>query len=569
MLVGKSASSGIAIGKALVILHNDIKIEEGLTTVPENEMKRLMDAIQTAKGELTSLHYRVLQEMGADKAAIFEAHLMILEDPEMIEATTDLIKNQKFKATYALDQVAKQFISIFHSMDNEYMKERAVDVKDVTDRILRIMLGIKVYDLSALKEDVILVAKDITPSEMATLKREHVLGLITEIGGKTSHTAIMARTLEIPAIVGLKDATKLILNNEMIAFSGDAGEVFQTPDEKTLTHFKKQKTDDELLKKELKNYIGQKSSTLDNHTVKLEANIASVIDTEVAMKNDAEGVGLFRTEFIYMDRNTAPTEDEQYEIYKAVLEKMQNRPTVIRTLDVGGDKEISYLKIAKEDNPFLGHRAIRYCLDNKEIFKDQLRALLRASVYGHLQIMFPMISGLEEVLLAKKILEEAKQELQLRDISYSKTVKIGIMIEIPSAAIMSDLLAQHVDFFSIGTNDLIQYTCAVDRMNEKVHHLYDPFHPAVLRLISQVISAGNKAGIEVAMCGEMASNQKLTEVLLGMGLTHFSMTPSAILKTRKTIRNLDYKKAQSKAAKVLALSSGKEIIDFLESATRN
>lgn len=565
MLVGKSASSGIAIGKALVILHNDIKIEEGLTTVPENELKRLMDAIQTAKGELTSLHDRVLQEMGADKAAIFEAHLMILEDPEMIEATTDLIKNQKFKATYALDQVAKQFISIFHSMDNEYMKERAVDVKDVTDRILRIMLGIKVYDLSALKEDVILVAKDITPSEMATLKREHVLGLITEIGGKTSHTAIMARTLEIPAIVGLKDATKLILNNEMIAFSGDAGEVFQSPDEKTLTHFKKQKTDDELLKKELKNFIGQKSSTLDNHTVKLEANIASVIDTEVAMKNDAEGVGLFRTEFIYMDRNTAPSENEQFEIYKAVLEKMQNRPTVIRTLDVGGDKEISYLKIAKEDNPFLGHRAIRYCLDNKGIFKDQLRALLRASVYGHLQIMFPMISGLEEVLLAKKILEEAKQELQIRDISYSKTVKIGIMIEIPSAAIMSDLLAQHVDFFSIGTNDLIQYTCAVDRMNEKVHHLYDPFHPAVLRLISQVISAGNKAGIEVAMCGEMASNQKLTEVLLGMGLTHFSMTPSAILKTRKTIRNLDYKKAQSKAAKVLTLSSGKEIVDFLDS----
>ena len=565
MLVGKSASSGIAIGKALVILHNDIKIEEGLTTVPENELKRLMDAIQTAKGELTSLHDRVLQEMGADKAAIFEAHLMILEDPEMIEATTDLIKNQKFKATYALDQVAKQFISIFHSMDNEYMKERAVDVKDVTDRILRIMLGIKVYDLSALKEDVILVAKDITPSEMATLKREHVLGLITEIGGKTSHTAIMARTLEIPAIVGLKDATKLILNNEMIAFSGDAGEVFQSPDEKTLTHFKRQKTDDELLRKELKNFIGQKSSTLDNHTVKLEANIASVIDTEVAMKNDAEGVGLFRTEFIYMNRNTAPSENEQFEIYKAVLEKMQKRPTVIRTLDVGGDKEISYLKIAKEDNPFLGHRAIRYCLDNKDIFKDQLRALLRASVYGHLQIMFPMISGLEEVLLAKEILDECKLELDKNGISYSKTVKIGIMIEIPSAAIMSDLLAQHVDFFSIGTNDLIQYTCAVDRMNEKVHHLYDPFHPAVLRLISQVISAGNKAGIEVAMCGEMASNQKLTEVLLGMGLTHFSMTPSAILKTRKTIRNLDYKKAQIKAAKVLTLSSGKEIVDFLDS----
>ena len=566
MLVGKSASSGIAIGKALVILHNDIKIEDGLTDNPEKELSRLMDSIQVAKNELTSLHDRVLKDMGADKAAIFEAHLMILEDPEMIDATTDLIKNQKFKATYALDQVAKQFISIFHSMDNEYMKERAIDVKDVTDRILRIMLGIKVYDLSSLKDDVILVAKDITPSEMATLKREHVLGLITEIGGKTSHTAIMARTLEIPAIVGLKDATKLILNDEMIAFSGDAGEVFQSPDEKLLAKFKKQKADDENLKTELKNYIGQKSTSLDGHTVKLEANIASVIDTEVAMRNDAEGVGLFRTEFIYMDRNTAPSEDEQFEIYKAVLEKMQNRPTVIRTLDVGGDKEISYLKISKEDNPFLGFRAIRYCLQHEDLFKDQLRALLRASVYGNLQIMFPMISGLEEVLLAKKILEEAKHDLQKKDISYSKNVKIGIMIEIPSAAMMSDILAKHVDFFSIGTNDLIQYTCAVDRMNEKVHHLYDPFHPAVLRLISQVITAGNKAGIEVAMCGEMASNQKLTEVLLGMGLTHFSMTPSAILKTRKNIKNLDFKKAQIKAAKVLTLSSGQEIVEFLDSS---
>lgn len=566
MLVGKSASSGIAIGKALVILHNDIKIEDGLTDNPEKELSRLMDSIQVAKNELTSLHDRVLKDMGADKAAIFEAHLMILEDPEMIDATTDLIKNQKFKATYALDQVAKQFISIFHSMDNEYMKERAIDVKDVTDRILRIMLGIKVYDLSSLKDDVILVAKDITPSEMATLKREHVLGLITEIGGKTSHTAIMARTLEIPAIVGLKDATKLILNDEMIAFSGDAGEVFQSPDEKLLAKFKKQKADDENLKTELKNYIGQKSTSLDGHTVKLEANIASVIDTEVAMRNDAEGVGLFRTEFIYMDRNTAPSEDEQFEIYKAVLEKMQNRPTVIRTLDVGGDKEISYLKISKEDNPFLGFRAIRYCLQHEDLFKDQLRALLRASVYGNLQIMFPMISGLEEVLLAKKILEEAKHDLQKKDISYSKSVKIGIMIEIPSAAMMSDILAKHVDFFSIGTNDLIQYTCAVDRMNEKVHHLYDPFHPAVLRLISQVITAGNKAGIEVAMCGEMASNQKLTEVLLGMGLTHFSMTPSAILKTRKNIKNLDFKKAQIKAAKVLTLSSGQEIVEFLDSS---
>lgn len=564
MLVGKSASSGVAIGKALVLLHNDIKVEDGLNSNPELEIKRFLEAIQKAKAELTSLHARVLKDMGADKAAIFEAHLMILEDPEMVDATKDLITAQKFKATYALHQVAQQFISIFHSMDNEYMRERAVDIKDVTDRVLRIMLGIKVYDLSALDQDVILVAKDITPSEMATLKREYVLGLITEIGGKTSHTAIMARTLEIPAIVGLKEATKFILNDELLAFSGDAGEVFQSPDDKTISLFKKMKSEDEVLKKELKNFIGHTSTTTDGRTVKLEANIASVIDTEVAMKNDAEGVGLFRTEFIYMDRNTAPTEDEQFEIYKAVLEKMQNRPTVIRTLDVGGDKEISYLKISKEDNPFLGFRAIRYCLQHRDLFKNQLRALMRASIHGNLQIMFPMISGLEEVLLAKEILEESKSELKAKGIAFSQNVKVGIMIEIPSAALMADILAKHVDFFSIGTNDLIQYTCAVDRMNEKVYHLYDPFHPGVLKLISMVITAGEKAGIEVAMCGEMASNPHLTEVLLGMGLTHFSMTPSAILKTRKSVKNLDFKKAQAKAVQVLNLGSGKEIADFLQ-----
>lgn len=562
MLVGKSASQGVAIGKALVLKPQEIKIETGKATDVDQELNRFKEALRVSAEEIRALHARVLETLGNDKAQIFEAHQMILEDPELTDSIETMIKSDKIMATKAVHEVAQNFISMFESMGQEYMRERALDVRDVTQRILRNLLGIKVQDLSTLDNSVILVANDITPSQMASVNLKFVQGIITEIGGKTSHTAIMARTLELPAVVGLKEATRAIKDGEMIVIDGEAGEVHRSPGPEVIARFEKKKEKELKSKQELLQFVGQKSETLDHREVILEANIASAMDLDSVLKNDAQGIGLFRTEFIYMDRTTAPSENEQYEIYKNVLERMEGKPCVIRTLDVGGDKNISYLNIPKEENPFLGLRAIRYCLKNTETFKIQLKALLRASVHGNLHIMFPMISNLDEILKAKALLNESREELLSKGVKVAD-VKTGIMIEIPSAAVIADVLAQHVDFFSIGTNDLIQYVCAVDRMNENVHELYDPFHPAVLRLIHQVIEAGHKANIEVGMCGEMASNEGLTEVLLGMGLTHFSMAPSGILRTRKKIRNSQYSEAKKLTEKVLKLPSSTEIKKFL------
>lgn len=562
MLVGKSASQGVAIGKALVLKPQEIKIELGTTADVDQELNRFKEALRVSAEEIRALHAKVLETLGNDKAQIFEAHQMILEDPDLTDSIESVIKSDKAMATKAVNEVANNFISMFESMGQEYMRERALDVRDVTQRILRNLLGIKVQDLSTLEHPVILVANDITPSQMASVNLKFVQGIITEIGGKTSHTAIMARTLELPAVVGLKEATQAIKDGEIIIIDGEVGEVHRSPSPEAISRFESKKEKELKSKQELLQFVGQKSETLDHREVILEANIASAMDLDSVLKNDAQGIGLFRTEFIYMDRTTAPSENEQYEIYKNVLERMEGKPCVIRTLDVGGDKNISYLNIPKEENPFLGLRAIRYCLKNTETFKIQLRALLRASVHGKLHIMFPMISNLDEILKAKELLNESREELIAKGVKLAD-VKTGIMIEIPSAAVIADVLAQHVDFFSIGTNDLIQYVCAVDRMNENVHELYDPFHPAVLRLIHQVIEAGHKANIEVGMCGEMASNESLTEVLLGMGLTHFSMAPSGILRTRKKIRNSQYSEAKKLTEKVLKLPSSTEIKKFL------
>lgn len=559
MLVGKSASQGIAIGKALVLRSQAIRIEDGHVSDTEREQARFEKALRQSAEEIKRLHTKVLATLGDDKAQIFEAHLLILEDPELTDSIKDKINTDKVKATRAVDEVARAFIAMFESMEQEYMRERVLDIKDVTERLQRNLLGIKTPDLSALSEEAVLVAHDITPSQMASIDLSRVLGIITEIGGKTSHTAIMARTLELPAVVGLKDATSTILDGELLVLDGDAGEVYPAPNNDTIRIFEEKRTRDRQAKLALRSLVGHPTKTLDHHEVFLEANIASPLDLDTVVRNDAQGVGLFRTEFIYMDRSSAPTEDEQFEIYKKVLERLQEKPAVIRTLDVGGDKNISYLKIPKEENPFLGFRAVRYCLRHPELFKTQLRALLRASVFGNLHIMVPMISNLQEVLEAKRYLMEAKAELQSQGHKVAETIKFGIMIEIPSAAVIADVLAKHVDFFSIGTNDLIQYVCAVDRMNENVHDLYDPFHPAVLRLINNVIVEGHRAGIEVGMCGEMASNELLTEVLLGMGLTHFSMAPSGILRTRKKISELKYGQAKQTAAKVLGAGSSEEI----------
>lgn len=564
MLIGKSASYGIGIGRALVLENAEIKIETGPATSIELELKRFDEALKASKTELTELYQKTLNSLGEDKAQIFEAHLMILQDPDLVESIQGEIKDNSHKASAAVDIVSKRFIAMFEAMDNEYMRERALDIKDISSRLIRKILNVESVDISSLSEEVILIANDITPSQMASIDLKKTIGIVTETGGKTSHTAIMARTMELPAVVGLREATRSIKNNDILIIDGEAGEVYVNPDQDTLRIYQNRRDKLADLKKEMLSYKDLVAATTDDRKIHLEANIASPLDIDSVIRNGAEGIGLFRTEFIYMDREKAPDEEEQFEIYKKVLEGMNGLPVVIRTLDVGGDKHLSYLKIPKEENPFLGFRAIRYCLQDKPLFKTQLRALLRASIFGNLSIMFPMISGLEEIESAKEILTEARSELINEGIKISDTVRVGIMIEIPSAAIMADLLAEHVDFFSIGTNDLIQYVCAVDRMNENIHSLYDPFHPGVLRLIEQVIRAGEKNKIEVAMCGEMAANEALTEILVGMGLTHFSMAPGSILKTKKLIREMDYKKAQNTAQQVLKLPSGKAIKKFLK-----
>lgn len=564
MLIGKSASFGIGIARALVLENAELKIETGTTSEPENEIQRFEEARESSLRELNELYQKTLSTLGEEKAQIFEAHTMMLQDPDLVDSITSEIREKAVKASCAVDVVSKRFVEMFEAMDNEYMRERALDIRDISSRLIRKILKVDSVNLSSLSEEVILVAHDITPSQMASIDLKKAIGIVTEIGGKTSHTAIMARTMELPAVVGLKDATRSIKNQDILIIDGEAGEVYVNPSQDTLNIYQARREKILSFKKEMLSYKDLAAETNDGRKIHLEANIASPLDLDSVLRNGAEGIGLFRTEFIYMDREKAPDEEEQFSIYKKVLEGMNGMPVVIRTLDVGGDKHLSYLNIPKEENPFLGFRAIRYCLQDKPLFKTQLRALLRASIFGNLSIMFPMISGLEEIEAARNILEEAKSELLKEGFKVSDKIRIGIMIEIPSAAIMADLLARHVDFFSIGTNDLIQYVCAVDRMNENIHNLYDPFHPGVLRLIGEVIRAGEKHGIEVAMCGEMAANEALTEILLGMGLTHFSMAPGSILKTKKLLRDMSFKNAQAVARKVLDLPSGRAIKEYLK-----
>lgn len=567
MIKGKSGSPGIVIGKALILKNEDYTIEKN--TLPslaasEAEVGRFQKSIQTAKAELTKVRERALSELGKEHAAIFDAHLLVLEDPEMVSGTIDIIKAEKVNAEFAFQKVVNQFVSVFEAMKNEYMKERVADLKDVAGRVIRILLGKTSIDLAHLKESVVLVAHDLTPSDTATMDKSKVLGFLTNIGGKTSHTAIMARTLEIPAVLGLKNITELLKDGDTVIFNGETGEVTVRPDDQALSQYKKLQEDFLRIKNELNTYIGLPTVTTDGRKVKLFGNIGTPDDLGVLQKHDAEGVGLFRTEFLFMNRTTMPTEDEQYKAYTAVLKAMNQKETIIRTSDIGGDKEVPYIKIGKELNPFLGLRAIRYCLQDKVFFKIQLRALLRASVHGRLGIMFPMISGLEELLTAKEVLEDVKRDLRLAGIPYSPEIEVGTMIEIPSAAVISDVIAKHVDFLSIGTNDLIQYTCAVDRMNERVMDLYDPYHPAVLRLINTVIQNGHKEGIAVGMCGEMAGSQEMIPILLGMGLHEFSMAPTSILRTRKIIRSLQYEDAKKLAQEVLALESGAQVVEHLK-----
>ena len=565
MYKGTGASPGIALGKALVIEHSELDIEKKTIENIDEEIQKLESAVKVSKEELTKVKEKALDELGEHEAEIFEAHLLVLEDPELIGSAISKIRDEKVNADYALNEIKEMFVAMFESMDNEYMRERAADIKDVTNRVLRHILGIKVVDLAELDEEVVLIAHDLTPSDTATMNKNMVLGFLTDIGGRTSHTAIMARTLEIAAVVGLNDITKKVKDGDYIVFNGDTGEVIVNPDEETKAKYASLKEEFEEYRKSLELLKGQASITTDGRHVELAGNIGSPNDVEGLIKNDAEGVGLYRTEFLYMDKEDSfPTEEEQYEAYKAVLEGMNNKPIVIRTLDIGGDKELPYFEMEAEMNPFLGYRAIRLCLDRKDIFKTQLRALYRASVHGKLRIMFPMISSLEELLDAKEVIKEVLKELDAENIAYSNDVEVGMMIEIPSAAVISDVLAKHVDFFSIGTNDLIQYTCAVDRMNQKISHLYNQFNPAVLRLIKMVIDNAHKEGKWVGMCGESAGDQRMIPILLGFGLDEFSMSPISILPARKLITSLSYADMQKFADEVLAMGTAKEIKEYVD-----
>lgn len=567
-LKGIAASSGIAIAKAYMLAEPDLSFEKKTVDDSAKEIDRFQSALTKAKTELESIRDRAKTELGADKAAIFEAHLLVLSDPELITQIEDKIKTEKVNAEYALKETTDMFIAMFEQMDNEYMKERAADIRDVTKRVLSHLLGLQISNPSMINEEVIIVAEDLTPSDTAQLNRQYVKGFTTDIGGRTSHSAIMARSMEIPAVVGTKTVTKEIKNGDLIIVDGLKGEVHINPSQETIEKYKKEQADYEAQKAEWAKLVNEKSFSKDGHQVELAANIGTPNDLEGVINNGGEGIGLYRTEFLYMGRDQLPTEEEQFEAYKAVLEGMKGKPVVVRTLDIGGDKELPYLNLPKEMNPFLGFRAIRLCLEEQDMFRTQLRALLRASSYGNLKIMFPMIATLDEFREAKAIFEEEKEKLVSNGTVVSDNIEIGIMVEIPSTAILADQFAKEVDFFSIGTNDLIQYTMAADRMNERVSYLYQPYHPAILRLVKMVIDAAHKEGKWVGMCGEMAGDEIAIPILLGLGLDEFSMSATSILKARSQIRQLSKGEMEKLAEQVLQMKTTEEVVQTVKSATK-
>lgn len=563
MLTGISASQGIAWGRAFRIEKVPLPVVQRKIDDVDREIQRLHQAIEETKKDLKRIRDKTLKKFDQQHAAIFEAHLLVASDPELIERVTEAISQDRVNAEYALKTIRDEFLTLFESMDNEYMRERAQDIKDVTDRILSKLLDIQQADLSLIQEDVILVAHDLTPSETALMDTGYVRGIVTDVGGRTSHAAIMARSLELPAIVGTKKATATIQDGDLLIVDATQGVVHINPSVETLARYREKQAQYQYSKQILFKLKEAPTVTKDGTRVELFANIGSPQDLKGVLSNGAEGIGLFRTEFLYMRRPSLPTEEEQVVAYRQVLEAMAGKPVLIRTLDIGGDKELPYLHLPRELNPFLGYRAIRLCLDRPGVFKTQLRALLRASVYGNLRIMFPMIATVEEFLQAKTLLLKTKKELKQEGIETSDTIPVGMMVEVPSAAILADQFAEVVDFFSIGTNDLIQYTFAADRMNERVAYLYQPYHPSILRLIKHVIDAAHRHGKSVGMCGEMAGDPIAVPLLLGLGLDEFSISAISILPTRQLIRNLSKEAMVDLAKQALNLTTMDEVIKLV------
>ncbi len=567
MYKGIAVSDGIVIGKTFKFEQPKIEIKHHDSNA-EEELIKLEKALEKTVSDIEKIKNRASKNLSAEELAIFDGHIMMATDPEYIGQIKDMISNGNCSEE-AISKVSDMMIEIFENMDNDYFKERAADIKDVSYRLMCNVLGLTIPDLSLIDEEVIIVAEDLAPSDTAQLDKQYVLGFVTEVGGKTSHSAIMARSLEIPAIVGITDVLNNIPDGANIIMDAIKGEVIVDPSDEEIKRYTALKLEYEEEKKELKVLVHEKSITLDGHEVELASNIGTPKDVEGLLKNGAEGSGLYRTEFLYLDsKEDFPTEDQQYEAYKTVLEQMNGQKVVVRTLDIGGDKKLDYFKFPQEMNPFLGYRAIRMCLDRKDIFRVQIRALLRASIYGKLCIMFPMIATIEEFLEAKALVFEEKENLRNEGYEVSDDIQIGMMIEIPSAAVMAREYAKHADFFSIGTNDLIQYTMAADRLSKSVSYLYQPLHPAVLRLIKMTIDGGHAEGRWVGMCGEMCSDPMVIPVLLGLGLDEFSMSSNAILKARKTVRSLSQKEMEKLAADALTMDSEEKVVELVKKAMK-
>lgn len=568
ILKGIAASDGIAFAKAYRLLEPDLTVEKQMVSDTESEVKRFRAALKKSETELEIIKEKARRDLGDDKAAIFEAHLLVLNDPELTGPIEEKIKSESVNAEIALEETANMFISMFEAMENEYMKERAADIKDVTKRILAALLGVELPAPALIAEEVVVIAEDLTPSMTAQLNRRFVKGFTTDIGGRTSHSAIMARSLEIPAVVGTKNATSTIQNGDDIIIDGLQGEVHINPTEEVAAEYKKRSEAYQQQREEWAKLVNEQTVTADGHHVELAANIGTPEDLKGVKANGGEGIGLYRTEFLYMGRDTLPTEEEQFTAYKSVLEGMEGKPVVVRTLDIGGDKELPYLNLPHEMNPFLGFRAIRLCLEEQDIFRTQLRALLRASVHGNLKIMFPMIATVNEFREAKAILLEERTKLESEGIVVSDHIELGIMVEIPSTAVIADLFAKEVDFFSIGTNDLIQYTMAADRMNERVSYLYQPYNPSILRLVKMVIEAAHKEGKWAGMCGEMAGDELAIPLLLGLGLDEFSMSATSILKARAQLKHLSKSDMEALAAEAITLPTSEEVIERVQAITK-
>ena len=567
-IYGVGAAEGIGIGVAKVVREQNVEVVKKTVSDSETEVNNFMRVLDITKAETEEMSQALEKNASAKEAEILFGHIMLMSDPMLVDEIVNRIKGESVCAEYVIEEVCNQYAAVFASMDDELMQQRSTDMIDIKTRLIKKVLGIENTDLSKLPYGSILVAKDLTPSMTAGLNPDNVLGIVTQFGGKTSHSAILARALEIPAVVGLSNLPEDISDDTDILLDGESGEVIILPTDNEKSDYENKKKNYDANKEMLKKYRELPSISKDGKKVEIAGNIGSPEDAKKVIENGGEGIGLFRTEFLFMDRDCMPTEEEQFESYKEVATAMEGKPVIIRTLDIGGDKEIPYMGIVQDENPFLGYRAIRLCLDRKDdIYIPQLRALLRASAFGNIKIMLPLITSMDEIREAKALISDIKKELDEKNIAYNKNIEVGIMVETAAASLLADIFAKEVDFFSIGTNDLIQYTMSVDRGNVKIAGLYSPFSPAVLRSINRIITEGKKAGIMVGMCGEAAADPLLIPVLLAWGMDEFSMSASSILKSRQIISGCDSKDLKAKVDKVLEMSTESEIKEYLKKLT--